>query len=129
MAVITYLDENDFNKKLRGLRRYFSKAYKYFIFKLQPTLIKDGKVEGKYEIELPIDELFKYTYGPIKALFTVTNDVVVLEDLIPDGILMKCFERDLPIYKGVPYYREKDLKKIKISERLVWITKKDMEKK
>ena len=119
MTILMYLNENEFNKKERALRRYFKKSYNYMMFKLMPTLKKDGKKEGKYEIELPTDEIFKKVYGPIKVLFTVSNDVVVLEDIIPDEFLMKCFERNLPIYKGIPYYNEKDLKKIKIVERLI----------
>jgi len=119
MTILMYLNENEFNKKERALRRYFKKSYKYMMFKLMPTLKKDGKKEGKYEIELPTDEIFEKVYGPIKVLFTVSKDVVVLEDIIPDEFLMKCFERNLPIYKGIPYYNEKDLKKIKIVERLI----------
>ena len=119
MKAITYLDENEFNKKNRALRRYFMKSYKYFIFKLIPTLQKENKKDGKYEVKLPIDKLFEKVYGPIKVIFTVKNDVAILEDMIPDEILMKCFERDLPIYKGVPYCTKKDLQKIKIVEEMM----------
>ena len=119
VPIILYLDENEFNKKQRALRRYFMKAYKYWIFKGLPTLKKDGKVDGKYEVELPTDKLFKCVYGPIKVLFTVSNGVAVLEDILPNEFLIKCFERDLPIYKGIPYYRKRDLEKIKIVERLI----------
>jgi hypothetical protein len=109
----------EFNKKQRALRRYFLKAYKYWIFKALPKLKKKGKIDGKYEIELPIDEVFKRVYGPLKIMFTVLNDVVILEDILPDKILMKCFERDLPTYKGIPYYQKKDLKKLKIMEKII----------
>lgn len=119
VPIILYLDENDFKRKQRALRRYFMKTYKYFIFKFIPTLKKEGKVEGKYEVELPTDKLFKKVYGPIKVLFSVKKDVTVLEDIIPDEILIKCFERDLPIYKGIPYYTKKDLQKIKIAEKII----------
>lgn len=119
MGIITYVDENDFKKKQRALRRYFMKTYKYFIFKFIPTLKKEGKADGKYEVELPTDKLFKKVYGPIKVLFSVKKDVTILEDIIPDEFLIKCFEKDLPIYKGIPYCTKKDLQKIKIAERLI----------
>lgn len=117
--VIIYLDQNEFTKKQRALRRYFTRAYKYWIFKAMPILKKDGKIDGKYEVELPTDKLFKCVYGPIKVLLSVQNGVAVLEDIVPDDFLIKCFERDLPTYKGVPYYKNSDLKKIKIAERLI----------
>ena len=128
MKAITYLDQNDFNKKHRALRRYFMKSYKYIIFKLIPTLQKEEKKDGRYEVEIPVDKLFKKVYGPMKVLFSVQNDVAILEDIEPSELLMKCFERNLPTYKGVPYYRNKDFEKIKIAEKLIWIMKKDMEK-
>lgn len=119
MKAIVYLDQNDFNKKHRVLRRYFMRSYKYITFKLIPTLQKEHKQDGRYEVEIPVEELFKKVYGPMKVLFSVKNDVAILEDIEPSEFLMKCFERNLPIYKGVPYYRKKDLEKIKIAERLI----------
>ena len=119
MKAILYLDQNEFNKKHRALRRYFMRSYKYIIFKLIPTLQQEHKEDGKYEVELPINELFKKVYGPMKVLFTVKNDVAIIEDLVPSEILIKCYERNLPIYNGVPYCTTKDLKKIKIMEKLL----------
>ena len=95
------------------------RSYKYIIFKLIPTLQKENKKDGSYEVELPCDELFEKVYGPMKVLFSVKNDVVILEDIVPNEILIKCFERNLPIYNGIPYVTKKDLEKIKIAERLL----------
>lgn len=119
MAFITYLDENEFNKKQKALKRYFMKNYKYLIFEIIPTLRKENKKEGKYEIELPTDELFKKVYGPMKLLFFVKNDVAIMEDIIPSEILQACFLRDVPTYKGIPYDTNKDLKKIKMMEKIL----------
>lgn len=119
MAIITYLDENNFKKKERALRKYFMKNYKYLIFKFYPTLKKGGKQEGHYEIELPVDTLFEKVYGKMKLLFSVYKDTAVLEDILPNEILMAAHRRDLPTYKGVPYSSKKDLKKLKIMERLI----------
>lgn len=117
--LITYLDENEFIKKERALRKYFMRCYKYLVFKVYPTLREEGKQDGIYEIELPVDELFERVYGKIKLLFSVRKDVAVLEDLVPDEILYECYMRDLPTYKGVPYANKKHLEKIKIMEVLI----------
>ena len=119
MAFITYLDENEYKKKERALRRYFMKNYKYLIFKFYPTLKKDGKKDGIYKITLPTSELFEKVYGAIELHFSVRNDVAILENITPDRILMSCFERDIPVYKGIPDSTRKDLKKIKIMEALI----------
>lgn len=119
MAIITYLDENDFRKKERSLRKYFMKNYKYLMFDFYPALKKEGKKEGHYEVELPVDTLFEKVYGKMKLLFSVYKDTAVLEDITPNDILLEGFKRVLPTYKGVPYSSEKDLTKIKIVERLI----------
>jgi hypothetical protein len=117
--LITYLDENEFKKKERALRKYFMKNYKYLVFEVYPKLRHEGKKDGIYEVYLPSDELFEKVYGKIKLLFSVRKDVAVLEDLVPDEILIEGHKTELPTYKGVPYASEKDLKKIKIMERLI----------
>ena len=119
MAIISYYDENDFKKKERSLKKYFMKNYKYLIFDFYPSLKKEGKKEGKYEIELPVDELFEKVYGKMKLLFSVYKDVAVLEDIKPSELLLEGFRRELPTYKGVPYSSEKDLIKIKVMEKLI----------
>lgn len=119
MAIIKYLDENDYKTKERSLRKYFRKTYKYLIFNIYPTLKKEGKQDGTYEVELPCDEIFEKVYGKSKLLFSVRNDVVVLEDILPSEILLEGHKRYLPTYKGIPFASEKDLAKIKIVERIL----------
>lgn len=119
MTILTYLNENDYRKKERALKRYFMKSWKYLEFKFYPTLKKKGKKDGIYKIALPTEKIFEKVYGPLELHFSVKNDVAILEDIEPSEFLMKCFERNLPIYKGIPYYRKKDLEKIKIVERLI----------
>ena len=119
MAIITYLDENEFKKKERALRKYFMKNYKYLMFDFYPTLKREGKKDGVYEVELPTDEIFEKVYGKLKLLFSVRKDVAVLEDILPNEILLERHKKVLPTYKGIPYSSEKDLTKIKIVERLI----------
>lgn len=119
MKAIIYLDENLYRKKKKALARYFRRTYKYLSMKVIPTLGKEGKKDGIYEIYLPTEELFEKVYGKIYLHFSVKNDVAIIEDILPNDILISCYEKDLPTYKGIPYETIKDLKKIKIVERLI----------
>jgi len=118
MGIVVYLDENDFIKKQRALQKYFTKCYKYLIFKAIPKLKEPNKIDGIYEVELPSEELFKKIYGPMKLKFSVQNDIAVLEDIVPGEYLINCYMRDLPVYKGIPYNSEKDLFKIKLEVKM-----------
>lgn len=119
MSFIKLLDENLYIKKEKTLRRYFIKSYKYLIFEVMPKLMLDGKIDGVYELELPIDDLFKKVYGSMILKFSVKNDIAIIEDIIPNDILIEAYMKNLPCYHGIPYASEKDLKKIKIMERLI----------
>lgn len=119
MSLVKILDYNLYKKKEKALKRYFMKSYKYLTRYVIPTLNKEHKIDGIYEIELPIDELFNKVYGKLLLKFSVKNDIAVLEDIVPNDILIYCYERDLPTYKGIPYVTSKDLDKLKIMERLL----------
>lgn len=112
--LITYVDENEFNKKLRAIKKYCMGAYKYWIFEAIPKLQRENKIDGKYELELPFSNLFEKVYGKVKILFSVRKDVVILEDIIPNEILIDMHRKELPVYKGVPYRNEKDKFKIEL---------------
>ena len=112
--LVIYENENEFKKRERALRKYLMGAYKYWIFDALPKLKKENKIDGKYELELPVDKLFKKVYGDVKVLFSVENDVVILEDIEPSMVLLDMFRRELPSYKGVPYRNEKDKFKIEL---------------
>lgn len=118
MKFITYIDYNLYKKLEKGLSRYFRRAYKYLIFEVASKLKQPNKMDGIYELELPTDELFEKVYGKMLLKFRVKDDIAIIEDIQPRDILLKCFERDLPIYKGIPYDTKKDLCKIKIMEGL-----------
>ena len=117
--VITLLDESLYAKKVNALKRYFMKNYKYLIFEVIPKLKLEGKIDGSYRLELPTDRLFEKVYGKMELLFSVKNDIATIEDIIPGEILIACYEKNLPTYKGIPYDTEKDLAKIKIMEKLL----------
>lgn len=119
MNYVMYLDENLFTKKRKALGRYFKKAHKQLIFETIPKLMKKGKQDGVYEVELEAEELFKKVYGPITMKFSVKKDVAIIEDIVPDNILMACYMKDLPLYKGIPFETKNDLKKIKMMEAIL----------
>ena len=114
---IVILDENDYRKKLKGLKMYFKKSYKHLIFEIMPSLTEYGKKDGIYSIDIPIDELFIKCYGKLQLYFSVKNDLVIIEDITPCDILLQCHKGILPIYHGIPYYQERDLFKLKILEK------------
>ncbi len=115
---ILFVDENNFIKKYRGLKRYCPLAYKYLIFEIMNKHNYSNKV-GKYEIELPTDEKFKMVYGQIKLIYTRTSKAVVLEDIKPTDILEAGYMYLLDTYRGVPYRNEKDKFKIDMAMNLV----------
>ena len=119
MAFVSFLDMNGYKKKERALRRYFKKAHKYLIFEAIPKLKNDGKIDGLYEVELPTDDIFEKVYGKMLLKFTVKNDTAIIEDIVPNDILIACYEKSMPIYKGIPYDSQKDLEKIKIVEKIL----------
>lgn len=116
--MITYMDDILYKKLEKGLSRYFRRAYKYLIFDVCEKLKKPNKADGMYELKLPTDDLFEKVYGPLILKFSVKNDIAIIEDITPREILLSCYERDVPVYKGIPYDTKKDLFKIKAMEGL-----------
>lgn len=117
--MITYLDYNEYKKRERGLKRYFKKAYKYLVFEAVVKLKEPGKIDGIYQVDLPTEELFEKTYGKIILKFSVKNDIAIIEDIEPSNLILQCYMKDLPVYKGIPYVDEKDLFRIKLNEKML----------
>ena len=75
--IFEYLDENDFRKKERSLRKYNMLAYKKLTFSFYPEIRKgnflgeeisrDNKAKTiSYELKLPTDKLFVKVHGEIR---------------------------------------------------------------
>ena len=93
--IFEYLDENDFRKKERSVRKYNMLAYKKLTFTYYPE-VRKGKFLGKmvskndkdntvsYELQLPTDELFKKVHGPIVLHYTVYTEkkIILLTNII-----------------------------------------------
>jgi hypothetical protein len=132
--IFEYLDENDFRKKERSVRKYNMLAYKKLTFNYYPELRK-GTFLGKevkrddknntvsYELMLPTDELFKKVHGPIVLHYTVYKDknIILLTNITPEGILDEGHRAELSTYKGVMISKtnpEKDMFKINLLNML-----------
>ncbi len=125
-----YINENEFKKKERSVRKYNMLAYKKLTFEYYPT-IRSGEFLGKlvstskknktktYELKLPTDVLFAKVHGDIVVHYTVyeDNNVVLLTNITPDGILDEGHRSELSTYKGVMISKsnaEKDIFKINL---------------
>lgn len=112
--MVEYLDENDFRKKERSVRKYNMLAYKKLVFEYYPE-IRSGNFIGEqidvnnsdsslcYELELPTDDLFKKVHGTIRLHYTVylNKGIVLLTNITPEEILEEGHRAELSTYKGV----------------------------
>ena len=128
--IFEYLDENDFRKKERSVRKYNMLAYKKLTFSYYPEL-RNGNFLGKevskdatantvsYELKLPTDELFGKVHGDITLHYTVytKKGIILLTNITPEGILDEGHRAELSTYKGVMISKEnpkKDMFKINL---------------
>ena len=132
--IFEYLDENDFRKKERSVRKYNMLAYKKLTFNYYPELRKGnflGEETGRdektntisYELKLPTDELFAKVHGEIRLHYTVYDDknIILLTNITPEGILDEAHRAELSTYKGVMISKsnpEKDMFKINLLNML-----------
>jgi len=128
--IFEYLDENDFRKKERSVRKYNMLAYKKLTFNFYPE-IRNGNFLGKkvktddltktdsYELILPTDELFSKVHGNITLHYTVYKEkgIILLTNITPEKILDEGHRAELNTYKGVMISKEnpqKDIFKINL---------------
>lgn len=112
--VFEYLNEFDFRKKERSIRKYNMLAYKKLTFDYYPEL-RNGNFLGEivskdeqentvsYVLKLPADELFIKVHGDVRLYYTVYLDrgVVLLTNITPEDILEEGHRAELSTYKGV----------------------------
>ena len=132
--IFEYLDENDFRKKERSVRKYNMLAYKKLTFNYYPELRKGnflGEEKSKndkektisYILKLPTDELFAKVHGVICVHYTVYTEkkVILLTNITPEEILSEGHRAELSTYKGVMISKsnpEKDMFKINLLNML-----------
>ena len=128
--IIDYVNENEFRKKERAIKKYNMLAYKKLLFDYYPSL-REGIFLGvlvssnekdnidKYELTLPTDKTFMMVHGSnITLHYSVYLDqkTVVLETLTPEEILTEGHQKELTTYKGVMVSKShKDLDMFKIN--------------
>ena len=128
--ILDYINENEFRKLERSLKKYNMLAYKKLYFDFYPAL-KEGNFLGKlvstnqaqgtktYELKLPTDIMFSKVHGDIKLHYMVYEGekIVMLDKLTPEDILTEGHQSELVTYKGVmvsKQHSDKDLFKINL---------------
>jgi len=132
--IIEYVNENEFRKKERSVKKYNMLAYKKMIFEHYPAF-RDGKFAGvvvstnkkekitKYELKLPTDAMFSKVHGDIVLHYSVYENlkIVMLNTITPEDILTEGHQTELSTYKGVMVsktHAEKDMFKINLLNML-----------
>ena len=130
MYLFEYINENEFKKLERSLKKYNTLAFKKLYFDYYPSL-KDGNFLGEvislnkekgiatYELKLPTDVMFSKVHGDIRLKYHVYNNqkTVMLDTLEPVEILSEGHQSELVTYKGVmvsKQHSDKDLFKINL---------------
>ena len=128
--VIEYLNENEFRKKERSVKKYNMLAYKKMMFDYYPSF-REGEFKGvvvskntkdgitKYELKLPTDSMFSKVHGDIILHYTVYENqkIVMLDTITPEEILTEGHQKELTTYKGVMVsksHADKDIFKINL---------------
>ena len=129
-----YINENEFRKLERAVKKYNMLAYKKLYFEYYPSL-KEGNFLGdivstnsennsiSYELALPTDHLFAKVHGVMKLHYIVYPDskIVMLDKLTPLEILAEGHQSELVTYKGIMVSKEhadKDMFKINLLNML-----------
>lgn len=128
--VFDYVNENEFHKLERSLKKYNMLAFKKLHFDYYPNL-KSGNFLGElvstnkekntksYELKLPTDTMFAKVHGEIKLHYVVYENekIVMLDKLTPEDILSEGHQSELVTYKGVmvsKQHSDKDMFKINL---------------
>lgn len=112
--ILDYINENEFRKLERALKKYNMLAFKKLNFEYYPSLrsgnfigelvSKDSKNKTEtYELKLPSDHLFTQVHGEVKLRYIVYKEqnIVMLETIKPTEILLEGHVAELTTYKGV----------------------------
>ena len=130
--VLDYVNENEFKKLERALKKYNMLAFKKLNFEYYPAL-RSGEFLGEkvcsskntetYELKLPSDKIFTQMHGEVKLIYTVHHkeEVVMLEEITPSQILLEGHMSELTAYKGIMISKKnasKDMFKIDLLNML-----------
>ncbi len=112
--VLDYIDENEYRKLERALKKYNTLAFKKLNFEYYPSLrngtfvgemVSQNKKAGTetYELKLPSDKMFAQVHGEVKLIYIVykKEEIVMLDSIAPKDILLEGHMSELTTYKGV----------------------------
>lgn len=132
--ILDYINENEFRKLERALKKYNMLAFKKLNFEYYPALrsgnilgelISKNKKDGTetYELKLPSDHMFSQVHGDIKLHYIVykKENIIMLDTITPSDILLEGHMAELTTYKGVMISKanaEKDMFKIDLLNML-----------
>ena len=132
--VLDYINENEFKKLERALKKYNMLAYKKLNFEYYPAL-RNGKFVGEltsqnkkagtesYELKLPSDSMVSQVHGDVKLIYTVyvNEQTIMLNTITPSDILLEGHKSELTTYKGIMISKQnasKDMFKIDLLKML-----------
>ena len=112
--LLDYINENEFKKLERALKKYNMLAFKKLNFEYYPSL-RDGKFIGEkvssnkkentetYELKLPSDFMFSQVHGDVVLKYIVYKEAgtVMLDTITPTEILLEGHMAELTTYRGV----------------------------
>ncbi len=112
--LLDYVNENEYRKLERALKKYNMLAFKKLNFEYYPSL-RNGKFLGvlksqnkkantkTYELELPSDPMFAQVHGKVRLIYTVykNEETVMLNEILPKEILLEGHKSELKTYKGI----------------------------
>ena len=112
--ILDYVNENEYHKLERALKKYNMLAYKKLNFEYYPSL-RNGQFVGEmisqnkkantqtYELKLPSDKMFAQVHGEVKLIYIVykKEEIVMLDSIAPKDILLEGHMSELTTYKGV----------------------------
>lgn len=128
--ILDYVNENEYKKKEKAVKKYNMLAYKKLIFEIYNEL-REGNFQGvcievdnknnisKYELKLPTDKMFSKVHGPLMLHYTVysSQHIIMLNTITPEDVLTEGHMEELATYKGVMVtnsHKEKDIFKINL---------------
>ncbi len=121
--ILDYVNENEYHKLERALKKYNMLAYKRLNFEYYPALrsgnflgnkVATDKKSGRvtYELELPSDHMFEQVHGAVKLHYIVYSKegIVMLDTISPSDILLEGHMAELTTYKGVMISKQNEAK-------------------
>ncbi len=121
--ILDYVNENEYRKLERALKKYNMLAYKKLNFECYPAFrngnflgekVGENKEEGtvNYELKLPSDHMFTQVHGDVVLHYIVYTKqrTVMLNTIDPAGILLEGHMAELTTYKGVMISKQNEAK-------------------